>query len=112
MCASTAATTICRKVCNNDAAACVCLFGNWMLVLVCPAEIGYTCIASSQENRLEQVTWSSTRCQWKRLSLCSAMTSRKRFMKGSGKKWRPQSSNTPRHRKRGASTICGAADVC
>jgi hypothetical protein len=57
---------------------------------------GYCAISSRQP-------WSSVRCQWNRLSLCSAIKSRSFFTTAFGMKCRPTSSMAPRQGKRGAS---------
>ena len=49
--------------------------------------------------------WSSVRCQWKTLSLTSAMPSSVRLSTSTGSKWRPQSIIRPRHGKRGESRM-------
>ena len=71
-------------------------------VLQCKCIHCSMCAAASAWTR----TWSSVRCQWKRLSLYRAMRSSILYTKGTSKKWRPQSSSIPRQEKRGPSSTC------
>ena len=62
---------------------------------------GYFLISSRQP-------WSSTRCQWKVLSLWAAMASMTAFSVSSDWTWRALSTIRPRQAKRGASSIDAA----
>ena len=55
--------------------------------------------------------WSSDRCQWKTFSFTASIPSRLRSITGTGMKWRPASIISPRHGKRGWSSMAATGTL-